>query len=392
MQNFSSRMNHIYEASSETFRKIPMVKSGGQESEIAPNKNSLTASDRRKVSAKIEKLLQAKNLERRENKQDGSGPSITEVSPASPSRKLVSKFDIQTRIKKPAETKRSRVADMREMFDGGNSAMNSVATIESRIPRPSKFTKIATNQTVPIVPETMASEHTMTSLAPPPPPAPPLPPWTTLSGKVNLMPTSMNAKESLNIDKKPSTQTEESPRHVALRRKSKAIGDKMKIFESKHDDDQPTSESLRRVLSRKINRSLRSLFEQKSEDGKGKVKERASRLQQKEAGLTGRGKGLSGKEAQDIVDEFQSKEKSPARSGISKTSTLIRKWTWGQDGSVSPEMIVKEAECGLKHPKPLRLAEMARMMALCREKVGMASVRYKEKERPVLRERRDRVG
>jgi len=33
-------------------------------------------------------------------------------------------------------------------------------------------------------------------------------------------------------------------------------------------------------------------------------------------------------------------------------------------------LIVKEVECSLQEPKPLRLVEMRRMMILCRDKVG----------------------
>ncbi len=40
-------------------------------------------------------------------------------------------------------------------------------------------------------------------------------------------------------------------------------------------------------------------------------------------------------------------------------------------------LVVKEVECGLKHPKPLRVAEMKRMMLLCRERIGVA----RDKER-----------
>jgi hypothetical protein len=46
-------------------------------------------------------------------------------------------------------------------------------------------------------------------------------------------------------------------------------------------------------------------------------------------------------------------------------------------------MVIKEAECGLKQPKPLRVVEMKRMMALCRrDRVG--GMMDKEKGRVVL--------
>ncbi|PQE25658.1 hypothetical protein CJF30_00000371 [Rutstroemia sp. NJR-2017a BBW] len=52
------------------------------------------------------------------------------------------------------------------------------------------------------------------------------------------------------------------------------------------------------------------------------------------------------------------------------------------EGDGMGEMVVKEAECGLAEPKPLRAMEMKRMRLLCREKE-----REKEKERARERER-----
>ena len=48
---------------------------------------------------------------------------------------------------------------------------------------------------------------------------------------------------------------------------------------------------------------------------------------------------------------------------------------------MSDEMIVKEAECGLKEPKPLRVAEMEKAMQLCRGKAPVPMTKEKEKSR-----------
>lgn len=44
-------------------------------------------------------------------------------------------------------------------------------------------------------------------------------------------------------------------------------------------------------------------------------------------------------------------------------------------------MVVKEADCGLREPKPLRITEMKRMMHLCRGRAGVLTAENKAKHK-----------
>jgi hypothetical protein len=112
-----------------------------------------------------------------------------------------------------------------------------------------------------------------------------------------------------------------------------------------------------------------------------------------------RGVGLISKHrSKDVIREFERRVNTPK---VGKQSKLIGKWntvqqvppssgtdgTMSEKGIASPsadgaeEMIVKEVECGLKQPKPVRVAEMKRMVLLCRERVGV--IMDKERSRTV---------
>ena len=100
--------------------------------------------------------------------------------------------------------------------------------------------------------------------------------------------------------------------------------------------------------------------------------------------------GLSVQDIEDIVAEFRNKD-SGAKCG--KRNTTVGRWNIPPPPSQDPskdfepisagldgpaiEMIVKEAECLLKEPKPMRLIEMKRMIWLCREKASVSL--YKER-------------
>jgi hypothetical protein len=86
--------------------------------------------------------------------------------------------------------------------------------------------------------------------------------------------------------------------------------------------------------------------------------------------------GLSVRDVPDIVQEFQKMEggltvrRDAVVGGWNKTLTVTSRG--GLDGKAG-EMIVKEAECGLKQPKPVRLVELKSMIWMCRGVQG-----YKE--------------
>jgi hypothetical protein len=47
------------------------------------------------------------------------------------------------------------------------------------------------------------------------------------------------------------------------------------------------------------------------------------------------------------------------------------------------EMIVRQADCGLEEPKPVRLAEMRRIIWMCREELGPQQVRRRAISEPL---------
>jgi hypothetical protein len=112
-------------------------------------------------------------------------------------------------------------------------------------------------------------------------------------------------------------------------------------------------------------------------------------------------KGVSGRGVKKFVEEIEV-EKLSAGTKVGKRGTMgggrsmmpkVPAASSG-DGTMSDAigstgmeaermMVIKEAECGLKQPKPLRVVEMKRMMALCRrDRVG--GMMDKEKGRVVL--------
>jgi hypothetical protein len=95
--------------------------------------------------------------------------------------------------------------------------------------------------------------------------------------------------------------------------------------------------------------------------------------------------GLNGQEVQAVMDEFQdigghpkhSEETGGAwkivlasRLGKAARADQMDGETDESSGDVDMRIIVREAQCGLAEPKPLRLLEMKRMILLCRDRVA----------------------
>ena len=111
-------------------------------------------------------------------------------------------------------------------------------------------------------------------------------------------------------------------------------------------------------------------------------------------------KQLSSKEVYEILRMFQKEEDrdrlAKLNTDVAKRSVYaypvskrVKEAVLHQEMDGTPrnigDMIVKEAECGLREPKPVRLVAMKKMLWLCREKA--AAEAYKEKNR-VLHSRR----
>lgn len=96
-------------------------------------------------------------------------------------------------------------------------------------------------------------------------------------------------------------------------------------------------------------------------------------------------RGLKGQEVQAVMDEFQEIGGGPnnndetggtwkmvvaPRLGKSGLTAQRDGETDESSADMAMRIIVREAQCGLAEPKPLRLLEMKRMILLCRERVG----------------------
>ena len=175
--------------------------------------------------------------------------------------------------------------------------------------------------------------------------------------------------------------------------KGKTTGDKIKLFEATPQEKRlkksPKVPKTGNAFSRKLDKSIasmRKLFE----ISPGKVE--AAVWDEKEG-------GLSMKNVQDIVSELQ--EDIEETSKIEERKVIKRAERWsamthdcppsiGDGGAASTamslemgelEMVIKEVECEMRQPKPLRLTEMKRMRLLCSGRGR--SIADKEKKRVV---------
>jgi hypothetical protein len=173
------------------------------------------------------------------------------------------------------------------------------------------------------------------------------------------------------------------------RAKSKAIEDRLKLF----DGCGPQKQG---VKTEKKERSFSGLVGSSITSMRRSFFERAA-WRKPEVDIHEKKRALTGKEVQSIVDEFQD---GAVDGKIGKSKTIVGRWNVvpqrlarssvtrvtdenerrvsSFEGSES-EMVVKEARCGLKQPKPMRATEMKRMVMLCREKVGTTMGKEKGK-------------
>ena len=163
---------------------------------------------------------------------------------------------------------------------------------------------------------------------------------------------------------------EESLRKWEFQLKSNLIGEKVKLYEAIRENKPAAgSKKGRDSFTRKIRKSLQGLFEKPTDAGHEPRKRSA----------------LCRTDLKDVEQNIQDDLSCGYR--ILKRHALVGDWSTipqvskGGDGTMSdtidppevekiPVMVVKEAECGLRQPKPLRVVEMKRMMMLCRERVG----------------------
>lgn len=352
--------------------------------------------DKRNFSDKVDMLYRAKSLEKWQASVRNPNNTCQEATISgssatigiTPSKNRISVANTMVVPAEVIETKRSIVADMRRLFDGRRSNKSSSITKITRLPAGHKATPRKRLSPKIAAPSVRSS-----------PPAILLHYDRSLVIPLKAVPKVIAIKSQNPSQWVAASTTSNLPSFVPKRStlpKSKKISEKIKLFERTSRDENaatlPSFGKKRESITRKINRSLKSFFEppatRKSED----VKEIEGA---KRKSLT-RGT-LINKQIQDIVDEIPDQESlSPvtneAKLGIGPRKALAV----GIDGTRSTEsenekvlgrpnsedtdeMIVKEAKCGLRQPKPLRVVEMKRMMALCRDRISGGSIRHREK-------------
>jgi hypothetical protein len=185
----------------------------------------------------------------------------------------------------------------------------------------------------------------------------------------------------------PQEEVSLAERHP--RAKSKAIEDRVKLFDGigpqKHGGKMEKKErSFSGLVGSSITSMRRSFFER---DARRKP----------DVDIHEKKRALTGKEVQSIVDEFQD---GAVDGKIGKRKRIVGRWnvvpqrqartsvskvtnendrTSRYSLESESDMVVKEARCGLKQPKPMRATEMKRMVMLCREKVGTTMGKEKGK-------------
>jgi hypothetical protein len=375
---------------SKTTKKIP-AEDRGHRIVATTRKASPPSLSHRRISDKVEQLYTAKSLERNDAKWRDIAEKKERVHSVVSSPKSIKSIGQrcttrEAKIPNSLPTTPSKVADMKKIFDSSDS-LEAKAPIKGLPPYRPVFSTI---------PDLARYEKLKVDL---PLPSPPI--RGPLS-QVELKRTSEMSLKSMKENLSTVTETKPPapldlgtfpriyPRKKKSRPKSQIIGEKIKIFEGSRESRQ-TAEPQKgnSSFTRKMRSSMQSFFEAQSNSVVDK--ERSA----------GRDKGVSGRGVKDFVEEIEVVKlsvgmKVEKRGTMSGRLSMIPKVlaARGGDGTTSDAigspgvevarmMVIKEAECGLKQPKPLRIVEMKRMMALCRrDRVG--GMMEKEKGRGVL--------
>lgn len=335
-------------------------------------------SDRRKIVDKIELLYHAKSLERKEGSRQGYNSKVPFLTPG---RNNAGAAPADSELGRYFKRRSSKVVAMTKLFDNG-SAPKPLAAVAPDSPRKPVFLtsspfadqkalpKLGGARSLPTPPPIPRSTVKRKSMVSPKT----LPEAPTAQLKNKSLPKAMNntAQPQRSLQKKPSKP------------KGRSINEKVQLFEGVRDGEETISLRKRNVFARKLSRSLKSLFDP-ALSKKGEVEMQP-----------GQGRGLSGREVQAIVDKAHDGNKSVKIR--KRGSTLVGRWNampaapiirnacdgaFSEPGIGSPsaaevrEMVVKEAECGLKEPKPVRVVEVKRMLLICKER--FEDMRDKEK-------------
>jgi hypothetical protein len=346
------------------------------------------SSTRVKVGSQIEALYRAKSLERQAETSHKIDYNQVLITPTKPQRGKAGKGVISspgiTQARLLADISPSRVADMKKLFE------KQVST-KQEMPRAKRSpTKPAVEQV-----NSIEREATVKPFQPPsPPPPPPLPDFSSRTSGISprtlretlLAPPTPVPATTTHVELPGSIIAQPlKPKHVEVkeqRMKSRLFGEKIKLFED-------IAQRRAKLESRRKKRSFSGKYTIPSLNTRKSIFELSSRKNIKSSS-----RSLSAETIQEIVEDVQ-KDTFSSRFGKHKTQngkcyalpqdaasdfSNISYLTARDDMQIllartsdSIDMVVKEAQCGLREPKPMRLVEMKRMMLLCREKAGFPS-------------------
>jgi hypothetical protein len=346
----------------------------------AASKGRHISQSRRNISDKIEALYRAKSLEcRAENVRV---PQVA-TKPLSLNSIDNGREDGKSRVNiehgRSFTNRTSKVAEMKRIFDGDlqpESQASGAAVLPSKTPTTNFSRKIKVDRGV--VEPTLAPH--------PPPPPQPMPEFSGkrtsgISPKTILDPAPIIEQNDPTCIAQASITSQRSLAVGRPRGKSKVIEDRIKLFEDvREKKDRAKTRKKERSFSGMIGNSLISMRRSFFELSSWKKLE----VQEKK-------RGLSAKEIQSIVDEFQDGTND---GQIGKRKTIVGRWnaipqrqptritdenagSFRSSLSSEAEMVVKKAQCGLREPKPRRAAETKSMMLLCREKDGNTAGKQK---------------
>ncbi|CAG8982849.1 hypothetical protein HYALB_00006659 [Hymenoscyphus albidus] len=341
-----------------------------------------------KIGNKIEALYRAKSLERGKKESPEKPPktptsrNITKPSPWQSSARTVITH------RGGPDISPSKVAEIKKLFEGQQRVEDSTPVSPRVNPKLTKLNKPAISQQESSH-KSQKSSSPQLQLQPPPPMRDisnrqtPVLSSTTIPEKIPQSHSSqISALASPKSEKKPEPTSPQRPRN-------KTLVDRIKLFEDGIRPKETTGRLKKRSFSGKganpIIASRKTFFELPSWKNVSKPKMHSKAE-------------LNATEIEAIVEEFHD---GAAGGKLGKRKNIVGKWNaFSHDSNgtghsknnkendetkalltrTSEElerMVVKEAECGLKEPKPMRLVEMKRMMLLCREKAGFGGDREK---------------
>ena len=293
---------------------------------------SPVALERRKANDKLEALYRAKSLERPGDSTTGRRGSNNQEMEMLRERCVVGKI-----------------------FESGPWSVSKA--ICTRIPRPTRgdFSNTTPLAPLPKVPQTSTTKSTAGCKSVPEP-------------------------QQLDGTRIPSLRRREQVYPSPPQESCRGIQDKIKGWESKGESKGTYREEQMDLMPKKANNLFafrKSIFENPWNEEVG------NELQKR---------GLDGQEVQAIVNEFQDigneSDIDPSRAKWKMVVaprmgrgglTAQKDGSDDESGDMDMRIIVREAQCGLEEPKPLRLLEMKRMILLCRERqVGIPV--YKDRD------------